>query len=78
VEISQAAGRGTHSDFSQATRLATSLPDLETLCTTDAEGTYAELISTCDELEDNASAAAHEISARFFSHAKTQSLQVSS
>ena len=78
VEISQAAGRGTHSDFGAATRLAASLRGLETLCATDDGGMYAELIAACDELENHASAAAHEISARYFSHAKTQSLQVSS
>ena len=78
VEISQAAGRGTHSDFIAATRLAASLRDLETLCATDEAGMHAELIAACDELESHASAAAHEISARYFSHAKTQSLQVSS
>jgi uncharacterized circularly permuted ATP-grasp superfamily protein/uncharacterized alpha-E superfamily protein len=78
VEISQAAGRGAHSDFSEATLYAASLRNLGALCTTDADGMHAELVAVCDELEAQVSAAAHEISARYFSHAKTQSLQVSS
>jgi uncharacterized alpha-E superfamily protein len=78
AEISQGAGRAAHSDFSEAMRLAASLRGLERLCTTDENGLYAELIGVCDELESHVSAAAFEISARFFSHAKTQSLQVSS
>src|SRR6478736_9056206 len=35
VEISQAAGRGAHSDFSEATLYAASLRNLGALCTTD-------------------------------------------
>jgi len=78
VEISLAANRAGHGDFHQATRFAASLRGLETLCTTDAQARYTEVIAACDELADHVSAAAHEISARYFSHAKTQSLQVSS
>jgi uncharacterized alpha-E superfamily protein len=77
-EISIAAGSTTHGAFSDATLLLKSLRGLEQLCTTDEEGNYGELIQACEELGDHVSAAAHEISARYFSHANTQALQVSS
>ncbi len=38
----------------------------------------ANSFAACEELGDHVSAAAHEISARYFSHANTQALQVSS
>ncbi len=77
-EISIAAGSTTHGAFSDATLLLKSMRGLEQLCTTDEEGNYGELIQACEELGDHVSAAAHEISARYFSHANTQALQVSS
>jgi uncharacterized circularly permuted ATP-grasp superfamily protein/uncharacterized alpha-E superfamily protein len=78
TEISQAAGSTTHNDFSAATQLLTSLQPLEDLCTTDEDGVYRHLMAACDELSDHVSAAAHEISARYFSHANTQASRVSS
>ena len=77
-EISIAAGNTNHGAFSDATLLLKSLRGLEQLCTTDEEGNYGELIQACETLGDHVSAAAHEISARYFSHANTQALQVSS
>ena len=38
---------------------------------------YAELIALCDRLTMNMTAAANEISARYFSHANTLAAQVS-
>jgi uncharacterized circularly permuted ATP-grasp superfamily protein/uncharacterized alpha-E superfamily protein len=77
-EISIAAGNTNYGAFSDATLLLKSLRGLERLCTTDEEGNYGELIQACEALGDHVSAAAHEISARYFSHANTQALQVSS
>ena len=54
------------------------LPSLEQLCTTDGSGLYAELIALCDRLAMSMTAAANEISARYFSHANTLAAQVSS
>ncbi|KQR81490.1 hypothetical protein ASG35_03975 [Burkholderia sp. Leaf177] len=78
VEISIAAGGERHGHFGGATDLLESLRGLEVLCIADSAGTYDALIAACDELGERVSDAAHEISARYFSHANTQALQVSS
>lgn len=88
VEISRTAGRTGQPDylassaepvdFGEAVRLGESLPGLETLCATGADGQHQALIDTCNALSLHAAAAADLISARYFSHARIQSLQVSS
>jgi hypothetical protein len=55
---------------------AASLPTLEALCATDENGAYVELIAMCDQIGGFVGAAAHEISARYFSHASTVASQV--
>lgn len=55
---------------------AASLPTLEALCEVDENGSYAELIAVCDLIGGYVGAAAHEISARYFSHASTVASQV--
>lgn len=77
-EISVAAGSTTHTPFAEAMSLLDSLPGLERLCTTTEDGAYSELIAACDELGDHVASAAHEISARYFSHANSQALRVTS
>jgi hypothetical protein len=44
----------------------------------DADGAYTQLTELCDHLTNWVSAAANEISARYFSHANTLASQVSS
>ncbi|WP_347555683.1 circularly permuted type 2 ATP-grasp protein [Robbsia sp. KACC 23696] len=56
--------------FADASRTLASLPGLEALCAVSADGVHDTLISTCDALSDCVSAAANEISARYFSHAQ--------
>jgi len=77
-DISRAADRGRHRPFSELLPPASTLPTLEQLCSTDGNGVYAELISLCDRLAMSVTAAANEISARYFSHANTLAAQVSS
>ena len=88
VEIAQSAGRTGQPDylsnaagpvdFGEATRLTAALPSLEALCATDKAGRYGTLIETCNALSHQVAAAADRISAHYFSHARIQSLQVSS
>ncbi|MBP0589752.1 circularly permuted type 2 ATP-grasp protein [Paraburkholderia sp. LEh10] len=77
-DISMAAGSTWHRPFSELLPPASSLPSLERLCTTDGNGLYAEVIALCDRLAISMTAAANEISARYFSHANTFAAQVSS
>ena len=77
-DISRAAGGTRHRLFSDMLPSASTLPSLEQLCTTDGNGMYAELVSLCDRLAMAVTAAANEISARYFSHANTLAAQVSS
>jgi A predicted alpha-helical domain with a conserved ER motif. len=77
-DISRAADRARHRPFSELLPHASTLPSLEQLCATDGNGMYAELISLCDRLAMSVTAAANEISARYFSHANTLAAQVSS
>jgi hypothetical protein len=55
---------------------AVSLPSLEALCTVDENGVHSDLIAVCDQIGGFVGAAAHEISARYFSHASTVASQV--
>jgi len=77
-DISLAAGSTRHRPFNDLLPPAASLPLLERLCTVDANGAYPELTALCDRLANWVSAAANEISARYFSHANTLASQVSS
>ncbi|HEY3599901.1 MAG TPA: circularly permuted type 2 ATP-grasp protein [Paraburkholderia sp.] len=77
-DISIAAGSTRHRPFNDLLPPADSLPSLERLCSTDANGDYVELIRLCDRITTWVSAAANEISARYFSHANTLASQVSS
>lgn len=56
--------------FHAAHQLLPKLPGLEALCATTREGAYQMLIFACDALCDQATNAANEISARYFSHAQ--------
>ncbi|MFM0312289.1 circularly permuted type 2 ATP-grasp protein [Paraburkholderia sp. RL17-383-BIF-A] len=75
-EIAVAAGSTRHRPFAELMAPAASLPSLESLCTVDEDGAYANLIAVCDQIGAYAGAAAHEISARYFSHASTVASQV--
>ena len=75
-EIAVAAGSTRHRPFAELMAPAASLPSLESLCTVDEDGGYADLIAVCDQIGAYAGAAAHEISARYFSHASTVASQV--
>ncbi|RDK03008.1 circularly permuted type 2 ATP-grasp protein [Paraburkholderia lacunae] len=75
-EIAVAAGSMRHRPFAELMPPAGSLPTLERLCATDEDGTYADLIAVCDQVGSFVAAAAHEISARYFSHASTVASQV--
>ncbi|WGS52393.1 circularly permuted type 2 ATP-grasp protein [Paraburkholderia sp. D15] len=75
-EISAAAGSVRHRPFAELMPPAVSLPTLEKLCTVDENGAYSDLIAVCDQIGGFVGAAAHEISARYFSHASTVALQV--
>jgi hypothetical protein len=73
-----AAGNTRHRRFNDMLPDVSTLPSLEQLCTTDDSGMYEELIALCDRLAMSMTAAANEISARYFSHANTLAPQVSS
>ncbi|MFP3568140.1 circularly permuted type 2 ATP-grasp protein [Paraburkholderia sp. SIMBA_030] len=75
-EIAAAAGSMRHRPFAELMPPAASLPTLERLCATDEDGAYVELIAVCDQIGGFVGAAAHEISARYFSHASTVASQV--
>jgi uncharacterized circularly permuted ATP-grasp superfamily protein/uncharacterized alpha-E superfamily protein len=77
-DISVAAGGTRHRPFNDLLPSTASLPMLERLCTVDADGAYTQLTELCDHLTSWVSAAANEISARYFSHANTLASQVSS
>ncbi|MGF6777121.1 circularly permuted type 2 ATP-grasp protein [Paraburkholderia sp. GAS334] len=77
-EISVAAGSSRHTTFSGLMRPTESLPTLEQLCATDEDGVHTELVDLCNELNALVALAANEISARYFSHANTLALRVSS
>jgi uncharacterized circularly permuted ATP-grasp superfamily protein/uncharacterized alpha-E superfamily protein len=76
-DISLAAGSTRHRPFNNLLPPATLLPPLEGLCTTDESGVYVQLIDICERIAGSVSAAANEISARYFSHANTLAAQVS-
>jgi uncharacterized circularly permuted ATP-grasp superfamily protein/uncharacterized alpha-E superfamily protein len=75
-EIAVAAGSVRHRPFAELMPPAASLPSLESLCEVDANGAYRQLIAVCDQAGGFVGAAAHEISARYFSHASTVASQV--
>lgn len=75
-EIAVAAGSVRHRPFAELMPHAASLPTLEALCATDENGAYVDLIAMCDQIGGFVGAAAHEISARYFSHASTVASQV--
>jgi uncharacterized alpha-E superfamily protein len=75
-EIAVAAGSMRHRPFAELMLPAASLPTLESLCAVDEHGSYADLIAVCDQIGGFVGAAAHEISARYFSHASTVASQV--
>ena len=75
-EIAVAAGSTRHRPFAELMAPAASLPTLEALCAVDEDGAYGNLIAVCDQIGAFAGAAAHEISARYFSHASTVASQV--
>lgn len=75
-EISIAAGTTNHKPFAESLSVLDSLPGLERLCTIDKDGGYPEVIAACDLLGDQVVSAAHEISARYFSHANSQASRV--
>ncbi|CAB3640109.1 hypothetical protein LMG22037_00199 [Paraburkholderia phenoliruptrix] len=75
-EIAVAAGSARHRPFAELMPPTASLPALASLCEADSNGAYAALISVCDQIGSFAGAAAHEISARYFSHASTVAAQV--
>ncbi|HEX3638879.1 MAG TPA: circularly permuted type 2 ATP-grasp protein, partial [Paraburkholderia sp.] len=75
-EIAVAAGSMRHRPFAELMLPAASLPTLESLCATDGNGSYVDLIVVCDQIGGFVGAAAHEISARYFSHASTVASQV--
>jgi uncharacterized alpha-E superfamily protein len=75
-EIAIAAGSQRHRPFAELLPPVESLPSLESLCEVDEHGSYSTLIALCDQIGGFANAAAHEISARYFSHATTVASQV--
>ncbi|CAB3778269.1 hypothetical protein LMG28614_00581 [Paraburkholderia ultramafica] len=75
-EIAVAAGSVRHRPFAELMPPAASLPSLEALCEVDENGAYGQLITVCDQIGGFVGAAAHEISARYFSHASTVASQV--
>ncbi len=75
-EIAVAAGSMRHRPFAELMPPAGSLPTLEHLCAMDETGAYVDLIAVCDHIGGFVGAAAHEISARYFSHASTAASQV--
>ncbi|WP_277182592.1 circularly permuted type 2 ATP-grasp protein [Caballeronia sp. BR00000012568055] len=78
ADIAAAAGGVRRSHFASIMQSADTLPSLDALCETNEDGIYEALIELCDTLAASASAASNEVSARYFSHAKTLSAQVSS
>lgn len=76
-EIAAAAGSTRRMPFAELMPPVTSLPTLEQLCETDADGGYPVLLELCDLLTGHVIAASNEIGARYFSHASTPSAQVS-
>ena len=75
-EIAVAAGSVRHRPFAELMPPAASLSSLESLCEVDESGAYDQLIALCDQIGGFVGAAAHEISARYFSHASTVASQV--
>lgn len=75
-EIAVAAGSTRHRPFAELMPPAASLPTLASLCEVDSNGAYRDLIAVCEQIGGFAGAAAHEISARYFSHASTVASQV--
>jgi uncharacterized alpha-E superfamily protein len=75
-EIAVAAGSTRHRPFAELMAPTDLLPTLESLCEVDENGTYVNLIAVCDQIGGFVGAAAHEISARYFSHASTVASQV--
>ncbi|CAE6713339.1 circularly permuted type 2 ATP-grasp protein [Paraburkholderia domus] len=75
-EISVAAGSMRHRPFAELMPPTASLPTLESLCVIDEDDSYADLIAVCDQIGGYVGAAAHEISARYFSHASTVASRV--
>jgi uncharacterized alpha-E superfamily protein len=75
-EIAVAAGSTRHRPFAELMPPAASLATLEELCAVDEDGAYTNLLATCDQIAGFVGAAAHEISARYFSHASTVASQV--
>jgi uncharacterized alpha-E superfamily protein len=75
-EIAVAAGSMRHRPFAELMSPAASLATLESLCAIDEDGAYADLMAVCDQIGGFVGAAAHEISARYFSHASTVASQV--
>ncbi len=68
-EIAAAAGGVARRPFGEAMPPVSSLPSLERLCSTDAQGRYATLTALCAELAGHVAGASSEISARYFIHA---------
>ncbi|MBV8627331.1 MAG: alpha-E domain-containing protein, partial [Paraburkholderia sp.] len=77
-EITVAAGTSRHTSFVTLMPSVETLPSLEQLCSTDADGNHAELVDLCNDLNTFVAVAANEISARYFSHANTLASRVSS
>jgi uncharacterized circularly permuted ATP-grasp superfamily protein/uncharacterized alpha-E superfamily protein len=75
-EIAVAAGSTRHRPFAELMASTDLLPTLESLCEVDDNGAYVNLIAVCDQIGGFVGAAAHEISARYFSHASTVASQV--
>jgi len=76
AQIERAAADTRRPPFADLMPAVDTLPSLEALCETDADGRYANLIALCDKLGDYVAAASNEISARYFSHASTPTAQV--
>jgi uncharacterized circularly permuted ATP-grasp superfamily protein/uncharacterized alpha-E superfamily protein len=74
-EIERAAGDKLRQPFDMLMPAVATLPTLEQLCTTDASGGYPVLVELCERLGALAMAASMEISARYFSHAATSTVQ---
>ncbi|GAB5096200.1 circularly permuted type 2 ATP-grasp protein [Caballeronia sp. HLA56] len=77
-EIAAAAGGARRTHFAFIMPHAESFPSLESLCETDEDGRFANLIELCDRLVSAVGVASNEVSARYFSHANTLASQVSS
>ncbi len=77
-EIAAAADGARRSQAVSAMLRPDALPTLDTLCETDEEGIYVNLMLLCDRLIGSVSAASNDVSARYFSHANPPAAQVSS